>query len=155
IGLGMGGLLGELAFRQGLGDALLLWSPSQSGDAALREILVRRLLFDYGLAGQTGPIRLQDYIDRLERGEVVNVEGYRIGPRLWREASSLQLQLQGTEGKDRKGRKWKTVQLGATEVPLVEGIGLWRALNPRSRITRCPLNPDLSRFFQQNLDWVF
>ena len=40
------------------------------------------------------------------------------------------------------------------EVPLVEGAGLWQALNPRARMRHYPLNPDLTSFFSANLEWI-
>ncbi|HVV72517.1 MAG TPA: alpha/beta hydrolase [Verrucomicrobiae bacterium] len=153
-GLGIGGLLGAQLFRQGLGDALLLWSPPVCGNSALKEFLVRRLSYDYALARLRGPKRLADYIACLDRGHSVNVEGYAIGPRLWHKSSSIKLGLEGAGGSDPSGREWKIVRLGAAEVPLIGGFGLWRALNPRSKITRYPLNPDLGLFFQQNLGWI-
>jgi O-antigen/teichoic acid export membrane protein len=150
-GLGFGGLLAANAFEKGSGKALLLWSPLTKGDQAIREALLRRMSFDLVQAGAAGgPKSAVDYLGELDAGRPVTIEGYNISARLWKDCSALKLPANG----DTPERPVKTVKLKQTEVPLVAGGGLWQALNPRARMRHTPLNPDLSKFFSGNLEWI-
>jgi pimeloyl-ACP methyl ester carboxylesterase len=155
-GLGMGGLLAAQPFQEGLGDALLLWSPPSQGDTALKEILIRRVSFDYATKKQSSPRTLADYITLLDSGGSVSVDGYSISGKLWRESAGLRLNLPPATGSNgsQQARPWKIVKLASSEIPLVAGAGVWRVLNPRVRMDYFPLNPDLDAFFTKNLDWL-
>jgi alpha/beta superfamily hydrolase len=82
-GLGVGALLASLAFHDGVGDALLLWSPPESANQALRSAVVRWInveqLFKYG--DERKPASA--FIQELERGSSVEVEGYQFSGKLW------------------------------------------------------------------------
>jgi alpha/beta superfamily hydrolase len=150
-GLGFGALLAGKIFQRGSGDALLLWSPPASGDQAIREALLRRMSFDLVQAGAAEPKGAVDYLAQLDHGEPVVIEGYPISARLWKDCGALRLAANNPAGDPRPTR---IVKLKQTEVPLVAGSGLWQALNPRARMRHCPLNPDLSPFFADNLKWI-
>ncbi len=152
-GLGFGGLLASNLFERGTCDALLLWSPPAKGDQSIREALLRRMSFDLVQAGAAEPKGAVDYLAQLNSGKPVSIEGYCISGRLWKDCTTLQLT---TNGGDRAAneRPRRIVKLKQTEVPLVAGSGLWQALNPRARMRHCPLNPDLSHFYTDNLKWI-
>jgi alpha/beta superfamily hydrolase len=82
-GLGVGALLASRAFHGGLGEALLLWSPAESANQALRSAVVRWInveqLFKYG--DERKPPSA--FIQELERGSSVEVEGYQFSGKLW------------------------------------------------------------------------
>jgi hypothetical protein len=82
-GLGVGALLASRAFHGGLGEALLLWSPPESANQAVRSAVVRWInveqLFKYG--DERKPASA--FIQELERGSSVEVEGYRFTGKLW------------------------------------------------------------------------
>jgi Serine aminopeptidase, S33 len=82
-GLGVGALLAARAFHGGVGEVLLLWSPPQSANQALRSALVRWInveqLFKYG--DERKPASA--FIHELERGSSVEVEGYPFTGKLW------------------------------------------------------------------------
>ena len=152
-GLGFGGLLASNLFERGTGDALLLWSPPPKGDQVIREALLRRMSFDLVQAGAAEPKGAVDYLAQLDAGKPVSIEGYCISGRLWKDCTALQLAPNGGD-RAANGRPRRIVKLKQTEVPLVAGSGLWQALNPRARMRHCPLNPDLSPFFTDNLKWI-
>jgi hypothetical protein len=156
-GLGIGGLLGSVQFNGGGGDALLLWSPPSEGHTALKEILIRRVSFDYAMKKQNGPRTLADYIKHLEGGGSANIDGYPITGKLWHESQALRLNLPdgSTETAVATGaRPWQIVKLTAAEIPLISGAGIWRVMNPRVRMDHFPLNPNLDAFFAKNLNWL-
>ena len=159
-GLGMGGVLAARLFKGGMGKALLLWSAPDNINSALKDILARRVSFDYSKAREGAPKTWADYVHLLECGGEINVEGYRISGRLWRESFDWQLDLPGEHTEASAGltlkskRPWKSLQLGPGEIPLVSGIGIWRVLNPRSRMLHYPLNPNLGAFFGENVGWI-
>ena len=150
-GLGFGGLIAANAFEKGSGNALLLWSPLARGDQAIREALLRRMSFDMVQAGSGEAKSAVDYLAELDAGRPVTIEGYSVSSRLWKDCSALRL---STTGGDKPSRPVHTVKLKQTEVPLVAGSGLWQALNPRARMRHTPLNPDLTKFFSTNLEWI-
>jgi len=154
-GIGLGGLFAAQLFHENLGDAMLLWSPSTSGADALRDTLLRRLAFDLSGPSSNRSKTWADYKASLEKDESVEAAGYTITSGLWREASEMKLVLPDSSGTDSKGRPWKVTKLGQAEVPLVPGGGLWQALNPGLRIRRAPLNPNLTKMFEDNVNWIY
>jgi pimeloyl-ACP methyl ester carboxylesterase len=82
-GLGVGALLASRAFHGGVGEVLLLWSPPESANQALRSAVVRWInveqLFKYG--DERKPPSA--FIQELERGSSVEVEGYPFSGKLW------------------------------------------------------------------------
>jgi pimeloyl-ACP methyl ester carboxylesterase len=82
-GLGVGALLASRAFHGGVGEVLLLWSPPESANQALRSAVVRWInveqLFKYG--DERKPASA--FIQELERGSSVEVEGYQFSGKLW------------------------------------------------------------------------
>jgi Serine aminopeptidase, S33 len=82
-GLGVGALLVSRAFHGGVGEVLLLWSPPESANQALRSAVVRWInveqLFKYG--DERKPPSA--FIQELERGSSVEVEGYQFSGKLW------------------------------------------------------------------------
>ncbi len=154
-GLGLGALLSAFAFEQGLGDALLLWSPPASGREVLREALLRRLAADFVVNRNTPRKTFEDYVSDLQSGGVLNVEGYRWSKALWDDAAHFELPaFAEPKSNSDKSRPWKSVKLQQEHAPLVAGLGQWRAVNPSAVVRKIPLNPDLRPFFDENLDWL-
>ncbi len=156
-GLGFGGLLAAKLFSQQTGDALLLWSPPNSGREALRAALMRRLAIDFGLfkAGQRKTWK--DYMAELDQTGVVEMEGYPCSRGLWQEANQFSLitpQVPEPPGAQSDSRPWKLVNLDRSAEPLIEGIGQWRAANPDGVYEDLRLNPDLSALYEENEQWI-
>jgi hypothetical protein len=90
-GLGLGAVLAGNAFAEGLGDALMLWSPPASANQALRATLKRWVgleqIFKFGDDRKTA----SDYIREIEQGSSLEVDGYRWSSSLWRESVDFNL----------------------------------------------------------------
>lgn len=150
MGIGMGGLLVSHLFQSGLGAGMLLWSPSTNGKDALRDMLFKRMSFEFT---NVGAQKSEDYKTILERGEPIEAAGYLLTSALWREATELQLVLPKGDASS-AGRFWKTTKLNQSHVPLVAGGGLWQALNPGLRMRRIALTPYLDDFFAGEVQWL-
>ena len=85
-GLGLGAVLAGRAFDEGVGDGLLLWSPPQNANQALRATLMRWVgleqIFKFGDDRKSA----SDYIRELEQGSPLEVDGYCWSPALWRDS---------------------------------------------------------------------
>jgi hypothetical protein len=90
-GLGLGAVLAGRAFDQGLGDALLLWSPPVNANQALRATLMRWVgleqIFKFGDDRKTA----SDYIRELEQGSPLEVDGYLWSVKLWQNSFQFTL----------------------------------------------------------------
>ncbi|MFZ5443720.1 MAG: alpha/beta hydrolase [Myxococcota bacterium] len=108
IGLRLGALLGAKLFEAGRCDAFVAWEPPAGGRQMLMEMLRRKLAAD--LMELSGERRSrEEYVKRLEGGELVEVEGYEWSRGLWQSAAafefvapkserSLVLHLDGRDG---------------------------------------------------------
>jgi pimeloyl-ACP methyl ester carboxylesterase len=107
-GLRIGALMAARAFSTGIGHGLLAWDPPDGGEAALMELLRRRLATDFmeGTLGQRAT--REEYVDALLSGEVVTVEGYDWTRRLWQEAIGLPLAVPPPDDP----RPWTLVSMG-------------------------------------------
>ena len=145
-GLGIGALLASLAFQAGLGSSLLLWSPPASANQALRSSLVRWVnvdqLFKYG-DDRKSP---SAFIQELERGSPVEVEGYQWSGKLWRESFQVQLPaaLQDeVTAQAEYERPVRIVKLGKEAAPLVKA---GTVADDRAK--------DFTWLFHENWQWI-
>lgn len=146
-GYRMGALLCAKAFAAGLGDAMLLWFPAKSARDMLYEGLRQRIIADFGRKDGERPDRDQ-YMAKIEAGDVVEVEGYPWTARLLAEANDLALMMPD-QGHPRPHR---LVKSSADAGPLATPYA--RPPNPRARTPERPLNPDLSAFFATEHAWL-
>jgi hypothetical protein len=145
-GLELGALLASRIFETGVGDALLLWSAPDNANDVLRAALLRRIAIDHAFKDVNGGKTWSDYIGQFEANQSIDVEGYPLSARLWRESVRFELPF----GKDEHarsewacGRPVRAVKLGSREAPLVKG----------SSFGYVSLNPDLSGLFAENCEW--
>ncbi len=153
IGLRFGGLLATRLFARGVGSAMLAWSPNASGRDVLNEALMLRIANDYVLHKIDSRKKPESYVDNLNNGGSVLIDGYLITSKLWVDSAGYTSALPVLEAKAAE-RPYKVVRLGKKHSPLISGIGQWQALNPRARMGHVPLNPDFSEFFRENLSWI-
>lgn len=153
IGLRFGGLLATRLFAQGLGSAMVAWSPNANGRDVLNEALMLRIANDYVLHKIDSRKKPESYVDNLNSGGSVLIDGYLITGKLWLESGGYTSGLPSVE-KQVGDRPCKIMRLGRNHSPLISGIGQWQALNPRARMGNVPLNPDFSEFFKENLSWI-
>lgn len=90
-GMELGAILGSRCFERGVGDALLLWAPPVNANHVLRATL--RHWSGLGQLYESPKDRktASQYIRELERGGVVEVQGYAWSSRLWRDSFQLEL----------------------------------------------------------------
>lgn len=153
IGLRFGGLLATRLFAEGLGSAMLTWSPNANGRDVLNEALMLRIANDYVLHTIDSRKTPGSYVDILNKGGSVLIDGYLVTGELWAESAGYTSGLPSLE-KQSPDRPYKIVRLGRNHSPLISGIGQWQALNPRARMGHVPLNPDFSEFFKENISWI-
>ena len=87
-GLGLGAVLAGRAFDEGIGEGLLLWSPPENANQALRATLVRWVgleqIFKFGNDRKSA----SNHIRALEQGTSLEVDGYRWSAGLWQDRQS-------------------------------------------------------------------
>jgi len=122
-GLETGALLACGAFQKGYGDALLLWSPPQDANQALRSTLLRWVGLEQLLKPGAERRSAADYIRQLEQGRSIEVEGYQWSACLWQEsfAWKLPLNIGDEQDSDTSERPVRIVKLPKEAAPLVKG----------------------------------
>ena len=144
-GLEMGAILAGRAFANGAGDGLLIWAPPASANHALRETMLRRIGMDHAFKYGQERKPVAEYMDRLENGPYLDVEGYRWSSRLWHESFQFELPagLDVPNGVvfDRPVRSEKLAKHAA---PLVKG----------SSVSYEAINRDFNDLFTENFNWI-
>ncbi len=147
-GLGIGGLLASIVFDKGIGDGLLMWSPTPSMNQMLYTTLRQRCASDLVL-NPNGPRKTRkDYIKDIENEELIEVEGFQWSKRLWEQSFGYNY----IEPKS-SGKPWKSVELKKDAGPLYLNR-LFAPPNPVGESRLFELDPNLDHIFQPNLDWI-
>jgi hypothetical protein len=144
-GLEIGGLLASGSFRNGMGDALLLWSPPADANQALRSTLLRWVGLEQLLKPGAERRSAGDYIRELEQGKSIEVEGYEWSARLWRDAFvwKLPAEVDSELGPKVGKRAVRNVKLPKEAAPLVKG-GFVGADEVK----------DFNWLFAENAEWI-
>src|SRR5690349_21370647 len=144
-GLQMGGLLAGAVFKAGVGDALLLWSPGAHANELLRQGILRRIAVDHTFKDPQDRKPLSSYLQELEGGGSLEVEGYRWPAHLWHASFHLQNAFATGDGMCGDGRPVRSVTLPRSAAPLIKGSSLGYIVS---------LNPDLTPLFADSLAWI-
>lgn len=145
IGLELGALLAADALAAGIGSAGLFWSAPRSANDVLRASLTHQIAIDraFNTSAQNS---VSNYVQQLDEGHGVEVEGYWWSDSLWRDSNKLQLPSSEEGGVDWHGGKpVRFVKLDKRATPLVGTSGL-RFIST--------INPDLSGLFTENYNWI-
>jgi Serine aminopeptidase, S33 len=144
-GLEIGGLLASGSFQGGMGDALLLWSPPEDANQALRSTLLRWVGLEQLLKPGAERRSAGDYIRELEQGKSIEVEGYQWSARLWRDAFvwKLPAEIDSEPGAKVGQRPVRIVKLPKEAAPLVKG-GFVGADEVK----------DFNWLFAENAEWI-
>lgn len=145
-GLEIGALIAGRAFDAGIGNVLLLWSPSANANVAIRPILLRWVVADQLFKFGADRKPATAYIREMEEGSSIEVEGYRWSAKLWQE--SFRFVLPSPLADDARAhaayrKPVRVVKLGKEAIPLIKG-GPAVADIPR----------DFSSLFANNWGWL-
>ena len=146
-GLELGALLAAKTFETGVGEALLMWAPPTTANQALRSTLLRRISMDQAFKYGDERKPVSDYIQQLESGHSLEVEGYLWSGRLWHDSFRLELPAgMANEGSHTSAlqKPVRTVKLDKHAAPLIKGSSVGY-----DAITR-----DFSGLFADNFDWI-
>ena len=122
-GLEVGAILAGKLFEAGVGDAMLLWSPPVTANAALRATLLRWVGLEQLLRYSEERSTAGDRIRGLEQGLPTEVEGYEWSPKLWQDSFTFELPLDMSDeacASQRYGRPVKITNLKADAAPLAK-----------------------------------
>jgi hypothetical protein len=146
-GLEMGSVLAGRAFEAGVSDALLLWTAPLNANQVLRATLLRRLVVDQAFKYGAERKPLSDYVRQLERGDLLEVDGYEWSGKLWGDSFRFELPSslrdEGSADPACK-RPVRTVKLDKHAAPLVGG----------SSVGYEAVNKDFSGLFADNFAWI-
>jgi hypothetical protein len=146
-GLELGAVLAGKTFETGIGDGLLMWAPPTSANQALRATLIRRIAMDNAFKYGDERKPVSDYLQQLESGHFLEVEGYQWSGRLWRDSFKFELpacMADECSATSTFKRPVKIVKLGKHAAPLIGG----------SSVGYEALNRDFSGLFADNLAWI-
>ena len=119
-GLEVGGILAANAFQDGVGEALLLWSPAADANRALVASLSRWAGLEQLFESSENRRSASEYIRLLEQGDSIEVAGYRWSSALWYESLGYRLPNAIFENTPEFGRPVRVVKLGRDAAPLVK-----------------------------------
>ena len=144
-GLDVGAILAAKRFVVGCGDALLLWSPPANANQALRSSLLQWAGIGQLSESPENRRSASQYIQEMEQGNSIEVQGYQWSSRLW--SDSFQCELPVTIGDagssdNADKRPLNIVKLNKDAAPLV-----------KPHLTYDEVR-DLSWLYAQNIDWV-
>lgn len=145
-GLGGGGILSGMAFDAGIGDGILLWSTPLNANEALRSTLLRWVFLDQVFKFGAEQRSASDYIGELEKGNAIEVDGYKWTARLWRDSFQFALPeaLWNQVIADRTyDRPVRIVKLGREAAPLTK-YGEWGLDDVK----------DFTWLFAPNCEWI-
>lgn len=154
-GLGLGALLGDRLYEQGLSDIFLAWLPPKSAREMLYEQLKLKMSNNYTLPSSEQKTRDQ-YVADLERGEIVEVEGHNWTPRLWAEAAEYVLgeNKPSDPSHGASPRPRHIADLDALATHTFGGVGPNPLRVPGSGPAMRLVNPDLSQSFDAASAWL-
>ncbi len=145
-GLEMGAILAARAFHSGIGDLLLLWSPSANANQSLRSDLLRWLALQQISTDSCERKPASVFIRQLAEGSFLEVAGYRWSSRLWHDSFEVELppSLGNEPGlRSANARSLRIVPLGKEAAPLVKS-GYLADEKPK----------DFTWLFSDNWDWI-
>ncbi len=146
-GLELGAVLAGTAFDNGVGDALLLWAPPASANQSLRATLLRRVSMDQAFKYGDERKSASSYLEKLENGGSLEVEGYQWTARLWQDSFHFELpagMLDERNSAVNSERPVRSVTLDKRAVPLIKG----------SSVGYEAIDKDFTALFNENFQWI-
>jgi hypothetical protein len=145
-GLELGAILAARSFHQGIGDALLLWSPPANANQVLRSALLRWVGLEQLFDSPENTRTASAYIRELEQGSSIEVQGYQWLSRLWHDSFLFGLPAAMAKDETSASKAYekpvKLVHFGKDATSLVM---------PYSRFSEAQ---DLSPLYSDNFAWA-
>lgn len=153
-GLGMGALLGDRLFAQGIGNAMLAWLPPKSAREMLYDQLKLKIANNFILPSNERKTRDQ-YIADMENGEIIEVEGHNWTRRFWAEAEEFVFGENTPMDPSDTSRRIRHVgKLDALAAHTFGGVGPNPLRASGGGRTMRLVNPDLSTCFDTAMGWL-
>lgn len=154
-GLGMGALLGDAAFKQSTANILLVWLPPKNAREMLYEQLKVKMSNNFSLPTSERKTRDQ-FIEELENGTIVEVEGHNWTPQLWSEASEFEFdELNFSEKEFNTNRRIRHIgKLDSLAIHTLGGVGPNPLRGSGGASSMRLVNPDLSISFTSTTEWL-
>ncbi len=153
-GLGMGALLGDRLFAQGIGNAMLAWLPPKSAREMLYDQLKLKIANNFILPASERKTRDQ-FIADIENGEIVEVEGHNWTQLLWSEAAEFVFgEYIPTDASGARQQLRHIGELDALAAHTFGGVGPNPLRVPGGGQTMRLVNPDLSTCFASTMNWL-
>jgi pimeloyl-ACP methyl ester carboxylesterase len=144
-GLELGAILAGKCFHEGMGDALLLWSPPLNANQALRWSLLHWAGLEQQWESPENRSSASEYIRQLEQGSFIEVHGYQWSSRLWRDSFHFDLPV-AMESESLSCEAYKKpvkiLNLSKDAAPLVKPHLMYHQVN------------DLNWLYATNFDWI-
>lgn len=144
-GMELGAIFAERSFDESIGDALLLWSPPTNANQVLRSTILRWCGLEQIYESPNDRKTASEYIRQLEEGSPIDVQGYLLSSRLWKESFDFET-APGVRNNDTPD--------GTAKKP-VKAVGFGRNTE---RITMPYLlldeAKDFSPLYRDNFDWM-
>jgi alpha/beta superfamily hydrolase len=146
-GLELGALIAAKAFETGVGDALIMWAPPASANQALHATLMRRISMDHAFKYGDERKPASDYLQQLESGHFLEVDGYRWSGKLWQDSFRFEMPVGMEDGCNTAwacNRPVRIVKLDKHATPLIKG----------SSVGYEAVNRDFTGLFADNVAWI-
>lgn len=143
-GMELGAILAGRSFDEGIGEALLLWSPPTNANQVLRSALLRWSVLEQVYESPNNRKTASEYIRQLEDGSPIEVQGYLWSSRLWKESFHF-VTAQGVRNDDTPGgakKPIRAVRFGKN----TERITMPYLLFDEAK--------NLSSLYRDNFDWM-
>lgn len=143
-GLELGAILAARRFHEGTGDALLLWSAPANANQVLHSALMQWVGTEQYECSEVRKTA-SEYIQQLEQGGPIEVQGYRWSSRLWHDSFHCDLPTDIGDQRvlhETYKRPVKIVKLGEDAFPLVTSHFRHNEVK------------ELSWLYSRNFDWV-
>ena len=144
-GLELGAILAGKCFQEGIGDALLVWSPPANTNQVLRSTLLRWSGLEQLYESPENRRSAAAYIRDLEQGSPIEVQGYQWSSRFWRDSFQFELPV-NTGGANSAGeadkRPVKSVKFGKDAACLTMPYLRYEEIK------------DLTSLYADNFDWA-
>lgn len=145
-GIELGAIIAAGIFRDGFGDALLIWSPPSNANDVLRSTLKRWSVFEQLQRPSESRKTFAQFVQELDQGQSIDVDGYVWPGHLW--GSSFSFLMPETWGGphdvlDDRERPSKVVPFGKNAGTI---LGM--------PYPRNPVIKDLTPLYRESLDWI-